>query len=748
MASYLLLLILLLACSISFARSSFHSHRHLNNASDQHALLAFKAAITDDPLNVLGNWNPNISFCNWTSVKCSSHTQRVVWLNLAGMDLRGSISPFLGNLSFLRGLRFNYNALHGHVPSELGRLSRLRSLQFYSNHSQVQSQSTNLRVLTLPKNQLIGPLHKTARIRSICKSIEWKHSCFSVQLYPTACIGIGLQPIEWDGADRVGTGNLNILTALTNCSRLQQIALAFNRFTGVLPSSIDHLPPTLSVLYLGNNEIGGRLPEQIGNLTNLTLLDLGVNLFNGRIPSTLYRLQNLQRLYMEGNNFEGSIPGEIGLIKSLGLLVLSGNKLSGRIPDSLCRLPQLRSLYLDQNHLSGSIPASLGESNKTLELLDLSYNRLTGNIPPQVAGLANLQFYIDLSGNSLQGSLPLEISKMTMVKFQLHLANYKTSRTWISLPIIYQVDRRSPKSRDFCPPQCFCIYGKLWLVRNMGAIAKVSSCHNWKTQTRKSLALKLGPVRISYQELVTATNEFNEDNLLGVGSFGRVYKGVLNDSTIVAVKILNLQNEDAHKSFTRECKILGRVQHRNLIKVITSCSNLDFKALILPFMSSGTIHSLLHLHSWALSAILLQGDVYSYGIVLLELLTRKRPTHEMFTGALDLPKWVSKDFPNKIVEVVDRKLLCIESDDGTIQQKILDFLTGLLRVGLLCTKESPEERPTMREVVVLLEIIKAGFVGTTRASMVASDISSLLANTNILHNASGGGFGSQTSSTL
>jgi LRR receptor-like serine/threonine-protein kinase FLS2 len=104
----------------------------------------------------------------------------------------------------------------------------------------------------------------------------------------------------------------------------------------------------------------------------------------------------------------------------------------------------------------------------------------------------------------------------------------------------------------------------------------------------------VGHRRISYGELITATNEFSDANLLGVGSFGKVYKGVLNDGTIVAVKLLNLENEGAHKSFDRECKVLGKVRHRNLIRIITSYSDLQIKALIFPLMPNGSLEKWLY----------------------------------------------------------------------------------------------------------------------------------------------------------
>ena len=86
---------------------------------------------------------------------------------------------------------------------------------------------------------------------------------------------------------------------------------------------------------------------------------------------------------------------------------------------------------------------------------------------------------------------------------------------------------------------------------------------------------------ISYQELRHATNDLSEANILGVASFGSIFKGIIFEGTLVAVKVLNLQLEGAFKSFDAECKLLARVRHRNLIKVISSCSNPELRALVL-----------------------------------------------------------------------------------------------------------------------------------------------------------------------
>ena len=108
--------------------------------------------------------------------------------------------------------------------------------------------------------------------------------------------------------------------------------------------------------------------------------------------------------------------------------------------------------------------------------------------------------------------------------------------------------------------------------------------------------LPVGHLRVSYKELLQATNGFASSNYIGGGSFGSVYKGnLLQQGKPVAVKVLNLENLGAIQSFTVECEALSKIRHRNLVRLITSCSSIDYKRQC---FQSFSLESWLHDHQY------------------------------------------------------------------------------------------------------------------------------------------------------
>ena len=103
------------------------------NETDRLALLKLKESIANDPNGVLNSWNNSIQFCNRYGITCGHHHQRVIALKLKGHKLRGIITPYIGNLTFLRAINLRNNNFYGEIPKEVGQLFRLRHINLSNN---------------------------------------------------------------------------------------------------------------------------------------------------------------------------------------------------------------------------------------------------------------------------------------------------------------------------------------------------------------------------------------------------------------------------------------------------------------------------------------------------------------------------------------------------------------------------------------------------------------------------------------
>jgi len=197
-------------------------------------------------------------------------------------------------------------------------------------------------------------------------------------------------------------------------NRVSQIELLWNNLTGTLPDEIGNITD-LQILELYANQISGEIPATIGNLAGLTCLSLRGNHLIGTIPQEIENLINLEYLLLFENQLEGSIPSGIGNLVHLEYILLQNNQLTGPIPDEICNLSNLETLRLNYNQLSDSIPDGIGNLTKLVDL-HLDNNNLTGSIPSGIGNLINL-VDLCLSANQLTGSIPPEIGNLTKLVY-------------------------------------------------------------------------------------------------------------------------------------------------------------------------------------------------------------------------------------------------------------------------------------------------------------------------------------------
>ncbi|KAJ8647479.1 hypothetical protein MRB53_000502 [Persea americana] len=676
----------------------------LGNETDRVALLAIKDHIRSDPLGALSSWNNTLSF-----------------LYVARR-----------NLSFVRRISFQENNFHGEIPKEIGRLSRLQHLNLSVNSFQgpvpiTLSNASELESFDVPDNNFVGPV--VVNFRDL-------QNFFKLNL----------------AINQLGTGatdDLSFLSSLSNSSRLEILGLGNDNFGGMLPSSIVNLSSNLISLTMGRNHLTGCISSGIENLVNLNVLGLEGNFLTGTIPFSIGKLSKLQKLSLYGNRLQGEIPSSVGNISLLGVLSLAENGLWGKIPESL--VPK-EGVFKNANDISV-----------------VGNKKLCGGISELQLPNCTLNAFKERRGRgSLLKAIVLTISAILFSVIILSI-------------LVFRWKRNSKGKSSFS--------------------SSVGNLHR----------------KISYRELHKATDGFSSDSLIGSGSHGMVYKGTFDiDEKIFAVKVLKLENRGASKSFASECQILRNVRHRNLIKVLTVCSSVDFKgndfhALVFEYIPKGNLDKWLHskedgenhlqnlsfmqrlsiaievalaleyLHhhcqipiahcdlkpgnilldndmsahvgDFGLAKLLCktansfshnhtssiaikgslgyvppeygtggeastEGGVYSYGIMLLEMFTGKRPTDDMFEGGLSLHVFAKRAMPTQVIEIVDPPLLLEGNADSNNvngcydrRDRVHECLVSNVGIGIACSLESPTERMQMVDVVKRLEALRDSLLG-------------------------------------
>ncbi|KAK2635874.1 hypothetical protein Ddye_030666 [Dipteronia dyeriana] len=239
-------LFVILVVPFASSTATFTTRNLAQNETDEVALRAFKLKIFRDAQGVLNSWNDSSHFCEWEGITCGYRRRRVTVLNISSKGLSGSLSPYIGNLSFLKRFVLYNNSIQGEIPHEFGRLRRLK-------------------YLILSNNSLVGEI-----------PANLSHCSRLVELYVQGNKLVGKIPSKFD--------------SLYN---LEVLSLSRNNLTGQIPSFLGNLT-SLKVLAVSYNSFGGNIPHSLGRLKNLTVLRLGVNNFFGTVPHSFYDLSSLE----------------------------------------------------------------------------------------------------------------------------------------------------------------------------------------------------------------------------------------------------------------------------------------------------------------------------------------------------------------------------------------------------------------------------------------------------------------------
>ncbi|KAI9108172.1 hypothetical protein K1719_021045 [Acacia pycnantha] len=345
-------------------------------------------------------------------------------LTLGRNNLEGSIPEEIGHVKKLTFFAASENSLSGALPSSFFNISSLTVISVGENHlngtqlpNNMFSTLPNLRYFSIFGNQIFGPIPNSITNASSLQAFEISSNQFFGEVPNLG----GLKDLRWLNfrSNNFGSGSnndLNFLTYLKNCSKLEILNLRINKFGGILPNSIGNLSAQLTGLYLSGNQIYGTIPDTLGKYTFLTVLDLGYNKFSGTIPISFGNLSEMKELGMDGNQLSGKIPASLGNLSELIALSISRNMLEGKIPTTIGNMKNLLSIDLSENNFSGTIPLQIFELPSLSILLSLSHNSLTGSLPIEVGMLKNLGT-LDISENNLSGEIPRTIGECTSMEF-------------------------------------------------------------------------------------------------------------------------------------------------------------------------------------------------------------------------------------------------------------------------------------------------------------------------------------------
>ncbi|KAK6775521.1 hypothetical protein RDI58_026522 [Solanum bulbocastanum] len=623
--------------------------------------------------------------------------------------LSGTFPASLGNISTLQYLDCPSNCIVGRVPPELGKLSNLRELNLGQNYN------------------IFGQIPKAIFNISSLEMIDFNFNNLSGRIPATT--GLLLPNLE---ELYLGENQLEeeVPLYITNSSKLELLQLDNNFFTGTIPTNLGNLHQLRKLLLDNNqltneprerelrffnslvdcrmqyldvskNKLNGILPDTIGNLSS-TIEHFGIvyAYVNGPIPPGIGNLSSLTILSLLGNNLVGSIPSEIGKLKQLQGLYLNNNKLQGHIPEAVCGLSNLVQLVLDASFESledewPSPPRRVTEFYRgrsstgcwrteshfrsysiilcqldKLSIMDLSVNALSGTIPKSLEKLLYLKA-INVSFNEIEGVIPSGgvFPNSTLQSF---LGNKGLCGMHILDVPACAVTNLGHQSK----------FKKLVLKNSSGyfilLISFFASIWIMKRQKKgkskdveKLLEVKTHQLE-SYHEIQRATNYFDGSNLIGVGGSGSVYKGTLSSGIVVAIKVLDLQNEEYMPNGSLENWLYKEDCNLNLLQRVSIMFDV---AVAVEYMHHShhtyIIHCDLkpanvlldeemvaHVGEYGLEGIVSTSvDVYSYGIMLMEVLATRRPTDaEIFNENLGLREWIRRAFPRTIIEVVDANL--------------------------------------------------------------------------------------------
>ncbi|KAL5557932.1 hypothetical protein UlMin_034143 [Ulmus minor] len=631
-------------------------------------------------------------------------------LNLSNCGFSGRFVTSIGYLMKLTTLDLSKQRLSGQLPIEIFGLPSLQVVALQENHLSGDvpegfSSLVGLQYLNLSSNAFSGHIPSTYGYLRFLNVLSLSSNRIS-----------GVIPVE-----------------IGNCSELQVLELRSNRLNGDIPGDISHLS-RLKKLDLGQNKLTGEIPDEISNCSSLNFLLLDENQLSGQIPNTLPKLSNLTALNLSSNRISGAIPENFSLISGLSYLNLSSNNLEGKIP-------KLLGSRFEDPSVFAKNPKLCGEPLK----------QECANVKRRKRKKLILFICVSVAGACLLALCCCGYI-FSLLRWRKRLREGVAGGKKRSPARASSGADRSRGSGENGGPKLVMFNTKITLAEALDATRQFDE-ENVLSRGKYGLVFKA-----SFPDGMVLSIRRLPDGFLDEGGFrkeaeslGKVkhrnltvlrgyYAGPPDVRLLVydympngnlATLLQEASHQDGHVlnwpmrhlialgiarglAFLHSVSIVhGDIKPQNVL------FDADFEAHLSEFgldrltistpaegasSSSTPVGSLGYISPEAAltGQVTKESDVYSFGIVLLEILTGRKPV--MFTQDEDIVKWVKRQLQRgQISELLEPGLLEIDPESSEWEE----FLLGV-KVGLLCTAPDPLDRPSMADIVFMLQGCRVG----------------------------------------
>ncbi|CAL4968242.1 unnamed protein product [Urochloa decumbens] len=669
----------------------------------------------------------------------------------------------LSNYSNLQLLSLNNNHFEGTIPDSIGKLSNnLQVLGLGTNKLSgiIPTSFRNLTGLTkleLSYNNLNGPI------------LEWAGNMKNLE-------GIALDANNFTGSIPSSMSNLTKLTVLSLAENgfegpiapslgslplLAYLNLSYNNLQGNIPKEIFHPKSSMTTCVLSYNKLEGPIPPEITNLGQLTELYLSSNKLTGEIPTTLGNCEELNIIKMDRNYLSGNISTTFSNLKSLTQLNLSHNNLSGFIPIQLGDLQNLTQLDLSYNDLQGEVPKD-GVFGNAKSISLLGNQGLCGGVQdlhlrpcPTASRRKETQYYL------IRVLIPL-FGFMSLILLIYFMLTEKMSRTkHIRFPFFEEKLIKVSFSDLAQATQNFS-ESNLVGTGGYGSVYRGKLQKNKLDVAVKVLDLDMHGAEKSFLSECEALRNIQHRNLVPivtacstVDTEGKLFKALIYEFMTNG----NLDVWLHHKGDGKASKCLNLTQRINIIVNVADAldylhNDIGSRSIIHCDVKPSNIlldnDMVAHLGDFGIASFYRGsdsapvgdpntssfgvkgtigyiapeyagggrastcGDVYSFGIVVLEVLTGKRPTDPMFENGLNIVSFLEANFRDQIFQVIDATLQeeCkpFSSNSTTEREVYHQCLSSSVEVALSCTRQYPTERANMRQAAAKLREIQASYV--------------------------------------